>query len=290
MKMLRLLSKKFILDSMKPIYKYYDYREYMRAFYEERKRVSAFSWREFSRRAGFSSPNYMKVVCDGKSRLSRAGVMQVAAAMDLVGFERDYFAKMVEFTEAKDELTKKKILAAMQTLARENKVRVLDGDAYAYLESWLHPVMRELLPMHPESKPLELARMCIPDVSAEDVRKSSEFLMHSGFLKKERGRYEQTEKVVTSSAEIMPLAIRSMHRQMAQFAHEAVDCVAANERSFSGVTMSISKESFNRIVEEMEVFRKKIVSIASNERDGDRVYRLNLQFFPMTKLKEDDHA
>ena len=157
---------------MESIFAYYDYREYMRTFYEERKRLSSFSWREFSRLSGFSSPNYLKVVCDGKSRLSSIGAVQVAVAMGLAGFESDYFAKMVAFNESKDESQKRELLADIRTIARENKVRVLDGDAYAYFDSWLHPVMRELLPIAPGAKPLELARMCYPEVSAEETRKS----------------------------------------------------------------------------------------------------------------------
>ena len=59
---------------MKPITEYQNYREYMRDFYEERKRSSLFSWREFSKLAGFASPNFMQLVCEGKSRLSKTGV------------------------------------------------------------------------------------------------------------------------------------------------------------------------------------------------------------------------
>ena len=66
---------------MKPVFEFLDYRKYMQTFYDERKRLSAFSWKKFSRIAGFSSSNYMKLVCDGKSRLSKVGVEQVAVAM-----------------------------------------------------------------------------------------------------------------------------------------------------------------------------------------------------------------
>ena len=59
---------------MKPIVEYSDFRQYMLDYYEERKRRSVFSWREFSKIAGFTSSSYMKVVCDGKSKLSRIGV------------------------------------------------------------------------------------------------------------------------------------------------------------------------------------------------------------------------
>ncbi len=74
---------------MKPITEYQDYREYMRDFYEERKRSSLFSWREFSKLAGFTSPNYIQLVCEGKSRLSKTGVEKIATSMELAGSDRD---------------------------------------------------------------------------------------------------------------------------------------------------------------------------------------------------------
>ena len=52
---------------MNPIAEYNDYRRYMRDYYQERKRTSYFSWREFAKLAGFSSSGYLKLVCDGKN-------------------------------------------------------------------------------------------------------------------------------------------------------------------------------------------------------------------------------
>ena len=40
---------------MKAIVEYTDYRKFIRDYYEERKRCSAFTWREFARNVGFSS-------------------------------------------------------------------------------------------------------------------------------------------------------------------------------------------------------------------------------------------
>ncbi|MBQ1824512.1 MAG: TIGR02147 family protein, partial [Fibrobacter sp.] len=99
---------------MSPIFEYIDYRRYMQAFYDERKRTSAFTWREFSRIAGFSSSNYMKLVCDGKSRLSKAGVERVADAMELDGGAKEYFREMVAFADARDEGKRRDAFAKMQ--------------------------------------------------------------------------------------------------------------------------------------------------------------------------------
>ena len=95
---------------MKPITEYQDYRRYMQDFYEERKK-SGFTWREFSKDAGFASPSYLKLVCEGKTSLSRVGLPRVAAAMKLTGFELTYFEKMVEFGNAANDEKKKAAFA-----------------------------------------------------------------------------------------------------------------------------------------------------------------------------------
>ena len=151
---------------MKPITEYQDYRKYMRDYYEERKRSSLFSWREFSRLAGFTSPNYLQLVCEGKSRVSKNGINGVADAMELVGADRDYFCAMVHFGDAKNDEKKMQAFNEMQKIAKENRLRVVDGEAFKYFESWVNPVVRELAPIMPGAKPLELARQCYPVVSA----------------------------------------------------------------------------------------------------------------------------
>ncbi len=268
---------------MKEIVEYHSYRKYMKDFYAYKKHSSAFSWREFSRICGFSSSNYMKVVCDGKSRLSKIGVERVIKAMGLEGFQVDYFRTMVNFEEAKTEDQKKAAFEKMVRIARENRVRVIDADAFHYFESWVNPVMRELAPLMPGAKPLELARMCYPVVSAADVRYSLDFLQTSGLLKKEGDSYRQTEKMVTGSAEAIPMAIRSLHRQMAKLATESIDDRKPSERHITGITLGISPRTYNRIVQEMETFREKLLAIVAEENDYSQIYHLNLQLFPLTK-------
>lgn len=276
---------------MKAIYEYLDYRRYMQEFYEERKRCSAFSWREFSHLAGFSSSNYMKLVCDGKTRLSRVGVDRVAMAMELEGSAKEYFAQMVVFADSDDEAKKNAALKRMRELAKENKVRTLSADAYAYFSEWYNPVLRELAPMNPGAKPMELSKLCYPEISATEIRKTLDFLIQMGLLKKhDEYHYEQTEKVVMGVAGMVPPAMRPMHRQMAKLAMDAIDNVPVEDRSFAGATMGISRDTYRRIACEAEKFRQKVVAIASEDKHGEQVYRLNLQLFPLTRRQEENHG
>ena len=272
---------------MKAIIEYSDFRKYMRDFYEERKLRHVFSWREFSKAAGFTSSSYMKVVCDGKSNLSRIGVERTGQAMGLVGFEMDYFRAMVNFGQETDETKKKAAYEEMLSIAKIHKVRVIEGELFKFYETWKNPVLRELAPLMPGATPGEIAKKCYMDISANDVKETLDFLTKAGFIKKTgENTFVQTETSIKGSPEATKLAIRDMHREMAKIAASSLD-LAKTERNFSGVTMGISRDSYEQIVKELDECRRKIISIAAGDKNIDQVYRLNLQLFPLTrKVKE----
>ena len=54
--------RKAIFVIMKAIIEYTDYRKFMQDYYDERKRSSAFTWREFAQNAGFASAIFLKYV------------------------------------------------------------------------------------------------------------------------------------------------------------------------------------------------------------------------------------
>lgn len=274
---------------MKPIIEYTDFRKYMLDFYEDRKLRHAFSWREFSKNAGFSSSSYMKVVCDGKSKLSRIGVERTGQAMGLVGHEMDYFRAMVKYGQEESDAKKIAAYNEMQAIAKMHKVRILDSDVFDFYESWKNPVLRELAPMMPGATPGELAKKCYPAISADDVKNTLGFLLKNDFLEKVgENTFVQTEKSVAGNPEATRLAIRAMHKEMAALAAASLE-LSKTERNFTGVTMGISKDSYEQIVKVLGECMRQVVAIANADKNIDQVYRLNLQLFPLTRnAKEND--
>ena len=270
---------------MKDVLKYTNYHQYIADYYAEKKAKSAFTWQTFTRAAGFSSPVFLKYVSEGRSNLSEDTAYQVANAMGLAGYEQEYFAEMVKFDHAKTDDEKKSAFNRMLAIADIHKVRIIEGDSFRYFESWKNPVLRELAPSMPGAKPLALARACRPKISAAEVSESLSFLVKANLLQKDKsGNYVQTEKSVTTGPmDVTPVAVRGMHRQMGEFALDAIEGVPQNERHFSGLTLGITQSAYDEIVQEIAEFRKRIVAIATRDDDADEVYRLNVQFFPMTK-------
>ena len=274
---------------MKPIIEYTDFRKYMRDFYDDRKLRHAFSWREFSKIAGFSSCSYMKVVCDGKSKLSKIGVERTGQAMGLIGFEMDYFRALVKFGQATTDEKKKAAFEEMRAIAKIHKVRVINSELFDFYESWKNATIRELAPMMPGATPGELAKKCYNEISAEEVKNALAFLTKNDFLKKTgESSFEQTAKSIVGNPEATRLALRDMHREMANLAAPALE-LPRNQRNFTGVTMGISKDSYERIVKVLDECMRQVVAIANEDKDIDQVYRLNMQLFPLTRnAKEND--
>ena len=79
------------------------------------------------------------------------------------------------------------------------------------------------------------------------------------------------------------MAVRGLHRQMGEIALDAIEGVPQGERHFSGVTVGITRCAYDEIVQEIAEFRKRVIAIATREDATDEVYRLNVQFFPMTQ-------
>ena len=269
---------------MKPITDYQDYRLYMRDFYEEQKRKTGFSWREFSKVSGFSSSAYLKLVCDGKTRLSKIGITRVAKAMKLSKMQSEYFAAMVVYCDSQDSPSRKSALEKMQSIAENCKVRIVGDDACRYFESWWNPVLRELATLMPGATPLQISNMLYGGVTRLDVQEALDFLVDAGFLARVApNTYEQTDMAISGASDAIPKAILSMHSQMAELAKKIVNGLPKSERNFSGLTIASNQQTYELIVKELDACRRKIASIVANAEGANRVYRINLQVFPVTK-------
>ena len=272
---------------MKTIFEYRDYREYVRDFYESRKKCSAFTWREFAKLAGFSSSGFLKLVCDGKTRLSKVGVEKVLSAMNLSGAQAEYFRLMVSFCDSQQPDVRRTSFERMMKIASENRVEFLEAKSFAYFSSWANPALRELAPIMKGASPLEMGHTLVPAISAAEARESLDLQESLGLLKKDEcGNYVQTSEGVSSTREVISATVVNMQKQYAHLAAESLERYTREYRHISGMTMGLDREAYERLAAELDAFRKKVAEIVSNVKSYDRVYRMNLQLFPLSKKVE----
>ncbi|MBN1761404.1 MAG: TIGR02147 family protein [Chitinispirillaceae bacterium] len=278
---------------MKPLSSYIDFREYLRDYYMEQKKCCGLTFRSFSKKAGFSSPVFIKLVIEGKANLSGPSITALCAAMGLKKAERKIFRTLVLFCQARDIESKMRHLEALRNSQGGATVSQLSGDQFEYFSRWYHPIIKELVDMARFDGDYEkLAALVNPPISADEAKASVELLRKLNLIQEADGRLRVTQQFLTTDGTaVESLAVRSVQKKMASLAARAIDEVAPEQRDISGVSVAISRESLGKISEELARCRKRIFEITAQDRKGDRVYRLNLQLFPVSRsiTVEQDH-
>jgi uncharacterized protein (TIGR02147 family) len=132
-----------------------------------------------------------------------------------------------------------------------------------------------------------MARACSPSITAAEVTETLNFLVRMKLLKKDGdGNYHQTDKTITmGNMDVVPVAARELQRQMGEFAIKAID-LPLSERTMSGFVLGLTERSYERIRKEMADFYRRVVAIATEDDETERVYRMNMQLFPLSKRIE----
>ncbi len=268
------------------IFGYSDYRLFLKEYYKERKRSAGyFTHRYFARLAGFSSPVFLKLVMDGKSNLSTLSVARLTKAMGLNDAEGAYFRTLVSFDQSKPLKLKKLYFEKLRSLNPDHVVKVLDADQYDFYNAWYNGALRELAPLCKKpSGNRGLGAMLCPPVKARNVKNALKLLTKLNLLKrKEDGGYIQSEKLITTGSNVESLAVRELLVQMSRLATVAIETMPKEDRDISGLTVGVSRETFENIKRELESLRLRVMAMVSNDKTVGRVYRLNLQLFPLSK-------
>ncbi len=272
---------------MKPIFEYLDFRQYLKDYYLEKKRTSKFSFREFSRMAGFTSPVFIKLVIEGKSNLRSSSIAKLSRAMGLVKTEKSFFENLVFFEQAKNIDEKMKYLEKLKKSTSTLKSYTLTDEHFEYFSQWYHAVVKELLnSMEFTGDFGALAAMVHPPVKVAEVEESVALLKRLGLVQWDgRGPLTVTRQFIsTAGISMQALAVKNVQRRMAQLAADSLDSVPPEERDISGVSIGISEEGFNKAREELARCRQRLLEIASQDALSDRVYRVNLHLFPLSAV------
>ncbi len=276
-------------QSQLSVFGYTDYRQYLRDFYQFKKdSYRGYSFRQFSKDAGFTSPNILKLVTDGERNLTATSLEQFVKGLRLEGAMAEYFRALVLMNQADNDADKAKHYAELKRLAPSAKKRDLDADSVAYLSHWLFPVLREMSQIDGfVDDPYWIARRLTGRANVKQITHAMKFLIEKGFIeRKDDGRYASRDNMVLSSDEVRSLAIRQYHRTMLEQAGECLEDIPMEEREFGALTFMVPAHKLEELKFKMKEFRRSIhlwAMQAAEEKAADAVVQVNMQMYPQTK-------
>jgi uncharacterized protein (TIGR02147 family) len=270
------------------IFDYSDYRQLLSDLYAERKRTDPhFSYRFIATHAGFKSPSFFAQIMQGKTNISIKTALSLGAVFKLKSHELEYFENLVHFSQAKTPADKRHFFDRIIALKR-GKPKTLEENQYEFFTNWYYLAVRELLGFFPfKGDYKELGEALVPKISPTEAKEAVKVLVRLGLVQKTAaGKYEKMDATLSTGDHWKSEAITQFQMACLDLAKESFHSQDPKLWDHSTLTLSLSASDFRRIREELMKVRKKILEMAKTSPVPDRIYHINFNIFPMSRINE----
>ena len=275
--------------------RYNDYRQYLRDFYEHRKAtmsssVRAYSYSAFSAAADIKSPNYLKLIIEGQRNLSEDMIRKFAKALQLNKAETEEFRALVLYCQAQDPVERNRHLKQLGDMRVNKQMRSgeINLDTWEKVPSWVTWVLYAMSDQNGATCDLDRLRELMRNrASKEEIRRSLERLYSTGELKREvdSPALKKGRLLMQGSSDVPAAMVRKLQAELIYLGLESLFSDDSTDREFGSLTLALREEEFEQLKFELRQIRKRIFKDISVKREagpGDRVFQLNIQFFPVT--------
>jgi uncharacterized protein (TIGR02147 family) len=278
---------------------YLDFRLYLADFYKykqwkTRKGLRPYHYGIFAAAANIRSPQYLKMIIEGKRNLSEDMILKFAKALQLNKVNTEEFRLMVLWTQETDPSIRN------QHLRNLNEYRVIqcveqgeiDWQTVRKVPNWVGWIIYAMLDQEGvEFEVTELKVLLRQKASESEIADAIERLLEIGQIIKDpaTGLIKKGRVLVENPEDIPVPLIKRLQSQLMYLGLESLYQDPPVEREFGTVTLCLTAHEFEELRFQLRKLRKQIhkdTSIKRMAKKGERIYQLNLQLFPITLAKE----
>jgi uncharacterized protein (TIGR02147 family) len=274
---------------------YTDYRLYLNDFYLYRRSNEGssrrpYSYAHFSTAADIKSPNYLKLIIDGKRNLSAEMIAKFAKALRLGKDEADEFRALVFYGQAVDPLEKNQFLKDLSQIRAKRDLASgkIDQKTWEKVPNWVTWVVYSMLDQKDVKFEVEeLHKLFRSSVKPEQLKVALQSLFDSKQIEidPQTGALKKNRAMVESAEDVPVELVRKLQTELIYLGLESLFRDSPKDREFGAFTLALTKEEFERVRFELRKMRKAIQKDIMMKREfskGERVYQLNMQLFPVT--------
>ncbi len=278
-----------ITEEVKPS-SFLDYKNYLATLFALlKKHTEGYSYMKFAEDLGFSATNVLSHIIQGRRPLTTKSAEVIARSLNLRGVERLYFFTLVDYINAKVPDDKDGHFKKICDLKKEVLAAPIEKEALSYFSEWYHPVIGEMtrLPTF-ESDPHWIAKNLVAPIRPAQVEKSLDLLENLGIIAFDEGqnRHIRCDRNIATGHEAQEMAVASFHQEMINIGRQSISKVEQEHRDVSAVTVCISKDGIKKIKAMIHEFQLLLLAEEERCQEAEQVYQVNIQFFPLTKIKK----
>lgn len=286
-------------DGVPMLSDYMDYRLFLKDWYASRRKatqseIRPYNYQMFSAAANIKSPNYLKMIIEGRRNLSDDMISKFGKALGFQKEQTEEFRHLVHSNQSTDPVDRNVSLKKLSELRVDRKLRSgeIDRKTWEKIPNWVAWVIYAMVDQEGVSFDMPtLKRLLRGKASEAEIEESLNGLLASGELSRDEktGEIVKARHVMESAEEVPVALIRKLQAQLMLLGLESLYQDSATEREFGTLTLSMTKAEFEEVKFKLRQLRKSIHkdnAIARNQGRGERVYQLNIQLFPVSNRAE----
>jgi len=270
-----------------------DHRQYLKAmvFYLKQTQV-AFSYRYFARRAGFSSPNFLKLVAEGKRNIAPETISRFATGLGLTAKEQEAFDVLVKLGQAATDAERNLYFQRLQKIrAGASPTAQLEAAQYEVYSHWYVIPVRELMLTDGfREDPAWIARRLRPRIRPKEAQHALDLLVKTGLASRDAGgRLKPSETKLATPDNVKFLSVRNYHRAMLEIASKSLDTIPQDKRNVTSLTVALSPKQYELATRRIAAFRQELLDeLEDTPADGEsrEIHLLGFQVVPVSGEEE----
>jgi uncharacterized protein (TIGR02147 family) len=257
------------------VFSYFSYKAFLKDYFAEKAKSRSFSFRSFAMKCGLSSPNHIQQILSSESRISNETLDKLLKGLSLQKEEERYFRRLVEFNQSLE--------------GRNLNFKTTAEEDYFFWSRWYYVVIWELASTRNFRLTAEnVVKALGQSINLGEAQSAIDSLISQGYLTStsEPHVYKQSKPVILASlnaeSETDKVIAEEAHRFFIKLSEQML-LAPPSENQFRGLTIAVSEARWNAARQKINLFIEELQTLLANDSDADRVVRLNVNLFTVTK-------
>ena len=261
-------------------------KDYLRSLYFHlKKHIDPYTWPLFANDLGFSPSNIIQHFVKGRRPLTEKSADRTILSLKMKGLERRYFLKLVEYENAKNGVEAEASFRDLLIIKEKIIPKQIDKDLLSYYSVWQNIVISEMIQIgNFDDDYHAMTKFLAFDFHPEKLKNSLDLLKRLGIIYFDANKklWKRTKKNLSTGHEATGHAVAHFHQSALDNAKKSISVIARDQRDFSSSTLCLTQDQFQKIKMMIHQFQSQALSEEDFSKNPDKVYQLNIQFFPVT--------
>jgi uncharacterized protein (TIGR02147 family) len=276
-------------DPKLSIYDFTSFRSFLKSHAEAAKATNPhWSYSTWAKKLGLQGTASLTMVVNGQRNPGPQLMQSLTAYFDFSEAEKAFFENLINLEKVgEDTGLKYLVLRELKRLSPLKNFELLDDKKFDVISNWYHFAIRQMTRLKGfQNDPHWIAKNLKFSITEKQIKNAIQTLLELDLIKENRGKLTKTQTKIGTTNDVPSEALRRFHEQALDNAKKSIRETDLSLRELRAATIVLKEDKLPKAKELIREFSDEFIKLMDTD-DGDNVYQMNIQLFPLTKLEKE---